>query len=255
MVDWSGFFNVESGDGVALNVGVGGGGRMAKLIIASPDGEVLDEMDVVGDEQVGSQVATWVSTRPGLPIYINGRLLSDELRRKILHAIAQSAAQRDLGVEGATPHRAHHAPVGPITPDEFTTFNQLLGQAAAGLLHTQQEILRQAQASTQWQLDNLKMGSAAMLERDRLAADEAARQRKLTHQSLRDIDLLDRSVKVQELTDAFQTVTKRGLAANARMSPREPSPVMDWVHAIATVVHGPRSGAPGPNEPKPGESK
>ena len=92
----------------------------------------------------------------------------------------------------------------------------------------------------------LKTGSFVMLERDKLAADEAAWQRKRTHQRLRDIDLLDRSIKMHELTDAFQAVARRGLAAKARMSSLEP---------IATVVHGPRSGATSPSEPKPGESK
>ena len=227
---------------------------MAKLVIASHDGEILDEVEIVGDEKVGDQVASWVSTRPGLPIYVNGRLLAEDLRRKILNAIAGATVPRDQGLGTPVP-QAPPAPVGPITPEEFRTFNQLLGQAAEGLLHTHQEILRQAQASAQWQLENLKNCSAVMLERDKLAADEAARQRRMTHQSLRDIDLLDRSVKMQEVTDAFQPTAMRGLAANARMSSRGPSPMMDWVHAIATVVHGPRPGTTGPNEPKPGESK
>jgi hypothetical protein len=90
-----------------------------------------------------------------------------------------------------------------------------------------------------------------MFERDKMAADEAVRQRKMTHQSLRDIDLLERSIKVQEVTELFQTLGKRSVAANARMTaaPRGSSP-MDWVHAIATVVGGGKPGEPKPDEQK-----
>ena len=57
---------------------------MSRIIVTSRDGEVLGDLDVIGDERIGRQVATWVLTLPNLPIYVDGLLLSDELRKQIL---------------------------------------------------------------------------------------------------------------------------------------------------------------------------
>ena len=224
---------------------------MSRIIVASRDGEVLGDIEVADPERVGSQVAAWVYTLPNLPIYIDGVLLADDLRQKIFESVDEAMRQSGERPSGPMPRVPQAQPVGPITPGEFTSFNQLLGQAADEILQGHMSVIQQAQSFTAWQLDLCTRLSETMLERDKLAADEAVRQRRMTHQSLRDIDLLDRSVKLQQVTDLFQEVSKRSVAANARMSaPSRGSSPMDWVNAIATVVTGAK-----PGEPKPGESK
>ena len=225
---------------------------MSRIIVTSRDGEVLSDLDVVGDDRIGRQVATWVLTLPNLPIYVDGLLLSDELRKQILLSMEKESPAGDEEPSARLPPPSPRAArAGPITPDEFTTFNRLLGQAADELLQAHMNAIQQAQSFAAWQIGHCARMSETMFERDKTAADEAVRQRKMTHQSLRDIDLLERSIKVQEVTELFQTLGKRTIAANARMAaaPRGSSP-MDWVHAIATVVGGGKPGEPKPDEPK-----
>lgn len=243
----------DAASGVVLKPVVSGWIDMSRIIVATHDGEVISDLEVVGDQQISGQVATWVHMLPNLPIYVDGKLLTDELRQQILDAMAAAEPRRDgqAPAQVQHPQRPQHPQrTGPLTSDEFTTFNQLLGKAADEILQAHMNALQQAQAFAAWQLGLCARMSESMLERDRVAADEAARQRKVTHQSLRDIDLLDRSIKVQQVSDMFQEISRQGLPANARMaaSSRGSSP-MDWVQAFATVIGG-RSG-----EPEPGASK
>lgn len=223
---------------------------MSRIIVATRDGEVLSDLEVVGYDRIGSQVATWVHLLPNLPIYVDGKLLTDELRQQIQESMAQAEPPGDVQAPAPEQHPPRPERTGPITPDEFTAFNQLLGQAADEVLQAHVNAMQQAQSFTAWQLGLCARMSESMLERDRLAADEAARQRKMTHQSLRDIDLLDRSIKVQQVSDMFQEISRRGTPANARMTaPSRGSSPMDWVQAIAAVIGGRQ------DETKPGESK
>ena len=224
---------------------------MSRIIVTSSDGEVLGDLELFGEKRVRRQVVSWVRTLPTLPIYVDGLLVSDELRKQILLCTEETSAEDDdePSAQSAPPLRTARA--GPITPGEFTAFNQLLGQAADEVLQAQMNVIQQAQSFAAWQIGHCARMGEAMFERDKMAADEAVRQRRMTHQSLQDIDLLERSIKVQEVTELFQTISKRGVAANARMSaPSRGSSPMDWVNAIATVVTGAK-----PGEPKPGESK
>jgi hypothetical protein len=224
---------------------------MSRIIVTTRDGEVISDLEVIGNDQIGGQVATWVHSLPNLPIYVEGILLSDELRQEILRSMAQAGQQGGWQAPAPAPPSPRAERIGPITPEEFTAFNHLLGQAADEILQAHVNVLQQAQSIAAWQIGLCSRMSETMLERDRSAADEAARQRKMTHQSLRDIDLLDRSIKVQEVTDLFQEISRRGVAANARMTaPSRGSSPMDWINAIATVVGVGKQG-----EPKPGESK
>ena len=72
-------------------------------------------------------------------------------------------------------------------------------------------------------------------QRERELADEAARQRKLTSQSLADIDLLGRSVKTVQLQETF-AMAGANTAARAR---REPTPGWgDLLGGIMRAVAG-----------------
>ena len=224
---------------------------MSRIIVASSDGEVLSDLEVHGEKRIRRQVVTWVRTLPTLPIYVDGLLVSDELRQQILLSTEKTDPEDDDEPSAQSPPPPRTARAGPITPDQFTAFNHLLGQAADEVLQAQMNVIQQAQSFAAWQIGHCARMGEAMFERDRVAADEAVRQRRMTHQSLQDIDLLERSIKVQEVTELFQTISKRGVAANARMSaPSRGSSPMDWVHAIATVV-----GVGKPGEPKPDEQK
>lgn len=224
---------------------------MSRIIVASSDGEVLSDLEVHGEKRIRRQVVTWVRTLPTLPIYVDGLLVSDELRQQILLSTEKTDPEDDDEPSAQSPPPPRTARAGPITADQFTAFNHLLGQAADEVLQAQMNVIQQAQSFAAWQIGHCARMGEAMFERDRVAADEAVRQRRMTHQSLQDIDLLERSIKVQEVTELFQTISKRGVAANARMSaPSRGSSPMDWVNAIATVV-----GVGKPGEPKPDEQK
>ena len=224
---------------------------MSRIIVASSDGEVLGDLELHGEKRVRRQVVSWVRTLPNLPIYVDGLLVSDELRKQILLCPEETRPEDDDEPSAQSPPPPRTARAGPITPGEFTAFNQLLGQAADEVLQAQMNVIQQAQSFAAWQIGHCARMGEAMFERDKMAADEAVRQRRMTHQSLQDIDLLERSIKVQEVTELFQTISKRGVAANARMSaPSRGSSPMDWVNAIATVV-----GVGKPGEPKPDEQK
>ena len=224
---------------------------MSRIIVTSSDGEVLGDLEVDGEKRIRRQVVTWVRTLPTLPIYVDGLLVSDELREQILLCTEKKSPEDDEEPSAQSHPSPQTARAGPITPGEFTAFNHLLGQAADQVLQAQMNVIQQAQSFAAWQIGHCARMGEAMFERDKMAADEAVRQRRMTHQSLQDIDLLERSIKVQEVTELFQTISKRGVAANARMAaaPRGSSPI-DWVHAIATVV-----GVGKPGEPKPDEQK
>ncbi len=224
---------------------------MSRIIVTSSDGEVLGDLEIDGEKRIRRQVVTWVRTLPTLPIYVDGLLVSDELRKQILLCTEKTSPEDDDEPSAQSPPPMRTARAGPITPGEFAAFNQLLGQAADEVLQAQMNVIQQAQSFAAWQIGHCARMGEAMFERDKMAADEAVRQRRMTHQSLQDIDLLERSIKVQEVTELFQTISKRSVAANARMSaPSRGSSPMDWVNAIATVVTGAK-----PGEPKPGESK
>lgn len=207
---------------------------MSRMVVTTRDGAPLYDLEVEGDENVAHQVAAWVQALPGLPIYINGNLLPDDMRQQILLALAQDApAVPPQPNDNSQPKRS-----SSLTSAEFATFNQLLGQAADDVRRAHFQVIEQAQAFASWQLGYLTQASEMMLERDKQAADEAARQRKMTHQSLKDIDLLDRSVKVTELTEVFQGISARGASsANVRMMGPGRAPI-DWMHALATLVGG-----------------
>jgi len=219
---------------------------MSRIVLTTQDGDIFDDLEIVGEANIGRQVAAWVHTHPHLPIYIDGKLLADELRCEILEAMAQASTSPSTPGE-ATPEQA-----GSITPEEFRTFNQLLGQAATDLRRAQIQMVEQAQSLTAWQLNFCKAFSEMLLERDKHAADEAARQRRMTHQSLRDIDLLDRSITVTEVTEMFQRTNPRGPnAASARMmAPSNGYGPKEWVQALAAVAGMWRPPEAKPEEPK-----
>lgn len=226
---------------------------MAIIALGTPSGKIALEVELFGSEQIRSRIASWAQTVPGMPIYIDGQVIPDDLRQSILDWFAQQSQPSDVPAPQAAP--APQAPGNQLTPGQFQAFNQHLGQAAAEMLETQFKLVQQAQAFTDWQLETYKKMNATMLERDQRAADEAVRQRRMTHQSLQDIDLLDRSVKVQELIQALSGGTKRGASApNARTAGSSRSS-MDWIHALATVVQGPAPSGADAAEPKPDEKK
>lgn len=211
---------------------------MSRMVVTTRDGAPLYDLEVEGDDNIAQQVAGWVQALPGLPIYINGNLLPDDMRQQILLALAALAAQAAPAVPPQPIDNSQPRRSASLTSGEFATFNQLLGQAADDVRRAHFQVIEQAQAFASWQLGYLTQASEMMLERDKQAADEAARLRKMTHQSLKDIDLLDRSVKVTELTEVFQGISARGAnSANVRMMGPGRAPI-DWMHALATLVGG-----------------
>jgi hypothetical protein len=75
-----------------------------------------------------------------------------------------------------------------------------------------------------------------LIERERQFADEAVRQRKLTSQSLADIDLLGRSVKAVQLQDRFAMAPDR-TSRRAHAGRRRPV-LIDLLGGLMRAVAG-----------------
>jgi hypothetical protein len=123
---------------------------------------------------------------PDAGIYLDGELVPPEARLAMQLAMsAPSASAASSAVALPEPERLRsYAEVMQLA------FNDLRDGYVASLRHLHE-------CATQY--------SAMWLEREKQLADEAARQRKLTHQSLKDLDLIERCVAGVKLKDGLAT--------------------------------------------------
>lgn len=186
---------------------------MRRVVISTAAGQFITEADVEEHALVGT-VAAWLQVLPDAGIYLDGQLLSDEVRQAVQGALASAA----------TPAPAEQ----PLEPATLNAYNETLKQAFADLRVGYVQSLRDLQ-------DCARRYSDMWIERERQFADEAARQRGLTSRSLADVDLLDRSVKAAQLQELFASAGANS-AARAR---RESSVnVMDLVGGLLRAVTG-----------------
>lgn len=164
-------------------------------------------------------MVTWPHLLPDAGIYIDGQLVTEEQHRLMKLALAAAAAT------SAVPE----AQAAPPDPDKLKDYGAVLRQTFGDLHQGYVDLNREM-------LNWTRQSGAVLIQRewDRLA-DEAARQRKLTSQSLADIDLLGRSVKTVQLQETF-AMAGANTAARAR---REPSPGWaDFLGGLLRAVAG-----------------
>ena len=191
--------------------------RSMRVVVCTSGGGFLREDDVEENE-VPANVVTWLHLLPDAGIYIDGQLVTEEQHRVMKLALAAAAAT------SAVPE----AQAAPPDPDRLKDYGAVLRQTFGDLHQGYVDLNREM-------LNWTRQSGAVLIQRERELADEAARQRKLTSQSLADIDLLGRSVKTVQLQETF-AMAGANTAARAR---REPSPGWaDFLGGLLRAVAG-----------------
>ncbi len=168
----------------------------------------MDEQELVASVVTLSQVL------PELGIYIDGQLVTPEVRQAMTAALAAAASATS---EAPLPE-----------PARLREYSETLKQSFADLHQGYVQFIRDTQ---EW----ARRSGELLIERERQFADEAVRQRKLTSQSLADIDLLGRSIKAVQFQDRFA-----GAGSNiAARASKAPSPVwVDFLGGLMRAVAG-----------------
>lgn len=163
---------------------------MRRMVVTTARGHVVTD-EKVTEEKIVDAVSKWMQAVPDCGVYLDGTLISDEVRLAMLgQPLARAAAP---------------APASLPEPAEIRSYAEALQHAFAGLCGGYVDLLRLTQGC-------VKEHSELCLDRERRSADEAARQRELTHKSLKDIDLLDRSVAAARLKDNLAAAGAQSMA-------------------------------------------
>lgn len=229
---------------------------MHRVVVSTFDGVMLAEHDVASSE-VASTLALLILQTPDAVFYVDGYTISDQDRAFLLQsALTELAAAATPtsppAVDATTPASptaaTSTAPVDaassttPSTPDTTTPHvRELLEPPAIKsyqdlVLHT----LSQAHVAQVLSLTNFhevaRKFSDMWIERERVFADEAARQRAITRQSLADIDLLGRSVKLAQLTEMNQAMHNVGASFGAGRGRAANITVMDAASGLVRLL-------------------
>lgn len=163
---------------------------MRWMVVTTARGQVVNELDV-SEEQLVDVVSTWVRALPDADIYLDGQRVPQEARLLML--------------AGASPAPAATQVVLPPEPEKLRSYAEVLQHGF--------EDLRKGYVTSINDLhDCAKRFGEMWLERERQFADEAARQRELTHKSLKDADLLGRSVAAAQFKNVFAAAGSHTLA-------------------------------------------
>ncbi len=234
---------------------------MHRVVVSTVDGVVLAEHDVASAE-VAPTLALLILQTPDAVFYVDGYTISDQDRaflfQNALAELAAAAATSPPAANTATPASpttAAASAAAPSTapvdapssstppPTDATTphVRELLEPPAIKsyqdlVLHT----LSQAHVAQVLSLTNFhevaRKFSDMWIERERLFADEAARQRSITRQSLADIDLLGRSVKLAQLTEMNQAMHNVGASFGAGRGRAANITVMDAASGLVRLL-------------------
>ena len=199
---------------------------MHTVAVYTLSNDLITNVNVATEEldQVVASFAVLMGTR----IYIDGRLLPPAQRAHFLRAYREEALGPGLVQASSSNASTSAAPLPSM--QEVTSWMDIMRRGLEDISHgfeaVQSAAAQQhqfaAQAAAQ-QLQNMhttmKAATEMFLQMQRELADEAVRQRKLTAQSLGDIDLLDRAVKTAQLNDALAKMQ----AANG-FAPRDKNP-------------------------------
>ena len=191
---------------------------MRRMVVRTASGKVVTDVGVA-EQQLAECVTRWIRIAPGCGVYVDGVLVSNEVRR---------AWQAATGAASTTPAPAVvSAPVAPIEPDQLRSAAEAMQYAYSGVVKGWQDVLDFAQ-------DFTKKCGEQLLERERAIADEAARQRELTHKSMKDINLLERSVAATVFKDKLAAAGANSVARVRRDDRMRPGDVVAGV--LKTLV-------------------
>lgn len=165
---------------------------MRRMVVSTARGEFVTEKDVA-EEQLAAELIECLRVRPDAGVYLDGHLVPEEARLAALIALSAGTAPAPGPV------------AAPPEPERLKEYSETLQQAFEDLRKGYVQSLRDLQ-------DCAKRYSDMWIEREKQFADEAARQRGLTHKSLADVDLLGRSVKAAQLKEVLAAGNVRTVA-------------------------------------------
>ena len=166
---------------------------MRRMVISTARGEFVTEKDVA-EEQLAAALVECLRVMPDAGVYLDGHLVPEEARLAALRALSVGTAQ--VPAQAVAP---------PPSPEKLKEYSETLQHAFEDLRKGYVQSLRDLQ-------DCAKRYSDMWIEREKQFADEAARQRGLTHKSLADVDLLGRSVKAAQLKEVLAAGNVRTVA-------------------------------------------
>ena len=152
---------------------------MVRLVVTTHSGEIVRDLRV-GEPELVAEVITMIEALPGFPTYIEGDLLPPEQRASLLYQATQVRQSRARGSEDMTPAQL-----------EQTT----------GIISRACEDIRRLH------IRSVEEFGAAVHAVNRSLVESAVKQRFMLHQSLDDIDMIDRSTKVVDLRSKFAATT------------------------------------------------
>lgn len=199
---------------------------MRRLVVTTASGRVVAD-DKVTEEQLADGVSRWMQVVPDCGVYVDGRLISDEVRRVLL---GLKTTPTPAATPSPTAAPTSTAPTAPVEPEELRSAAEAMQYAFGGVIKGWRDLLDFTQ-------DFTKRYGEQLLERDRQNADEAARQRSLTHTSLKDIDLLDRSIAATTFKDRLAAATAN---STARVRQDDRMRVGDVVAGVLKMILGDR---------------
>jgi hypothetical protein len=158
---------------------------MRWMVVTTARGEFVTEFGV-SEKLLVDVMCNWVRAMPDAGLYLDGELVPNEAR-----ALMQLAAEAPPPTPAAAPVLA-----APPEPEKLRSYAEVLQLGFEDLRKGYVEYLGNLH-------DCAKRYGEMWLEREKQFADEAARQRELTHKSLKDADLLGRSVAAAQLKDVL----------------------------------------------------
>lgn len=189
---------------------------MRRMVVSTASGEFITEMDVEEHELVGT-VSAWVHVLPDAGIYLDGVLVPDEARVTMRLAMSAGTASPLTSPTSLPPE-----------PEKLKDYAETLQRAFDDVRKGYVQSLRDFQ-------DCAKRFSEMWIEREQQFANEAARQRELTHKSLADVDLLGRSVKAVQLEEVLAV---SGVHTSARARRSDGVTFMDYVVGLIKTLTG-----------------
>ena len=173
---------------------------MRRVVVCTPSGELIAETDV-DDKELVEAVSACMQLQPDAQIYIDGALVSDDVRKAVF-----------LGIASET-RAAPKLPLAPApvdcAPAKVKEYGETMRQVFEDARRTYVQSLVDLRECT-------KQFSDMWMEREKQFADEMARQRGFTSKSLSDIDLLGRSVKATQFQQLVEAAGPRTMARGRR---------------------------------------
>lgn len=229
---------------------------MKQVVVTTERDEIVAEARVV-ETGLLEFLAPWI-VRPEHLIYIDGELMSDEQRETLVHLIKKLMAEQ---AQPSTPAPASTTRAVPGASPADTASLELIrqperlknvvdvvsGALSSGLtanIRMSEELWKSQIANFNTLNTVIARYGQLSLEQSHQIATEHARQRGLLHQSLADIDLLDRSVATKRIADRFNRVAG-GMPVAASASPGAPRALepersgfcfQDFLHGLVCAV-------------------